>query len=105
MTDRYRPYVGSESIEHRAVCLYAPAPGDSDCYAPATDHVLVDSPQYGPVGLASCGDHVEIARASAPVLGEHPFAGVCGMPSTVWFADGCALDVSGVDPDRGAGRG
>ncbi|MFY1669507.1 hypothetical protein ACN27G_06065 [Plantactinospora sp. WMMB334] len=102
MTERYvRPYVGPESTEHRGVCLYAPNPGESICAVDATRHVLVDSPTYGPVGLASCGDHVAIARATGRVLGEHPFAGVCGLPSTRWSTEGCDLDASGVEPGRG----
>lgn len=92
------PTVGTRSDEHRPVCLHSPEPGQPQCGKAATIHVLLDSPEYGVVGLSTCDGHASIARAAGTWIDEHPFAGVCGFPSTRWESGRCVIDDSGVEP-------
>lgn len=97
---RDAPWVGPESDDYRAVCLYAPVPGAPRCDDPATAHILVADEKYGTVSLVACDRHASTARAAAPVVDEHRHEGVCGFPSTLWMANPsrCVLDDSGEEP-------
>lgn len=98
------PTVGEVSDEYRAVCVYSLRPADPQCDAPATVHVLTESPAYGVVALASCDTHADIARAAGEYVMEHEHAGLCGLPGTIWHLveNRCVLDDSGVEPELGA---
>lgn len=106
MTDNDLPRVGTPSDEHRTVCLYSFRPGDPQCGKPATLHVMVDSDvptaDDGRVSLPTCDEHAPIARAAGRFVAEHPHAGVCGLPGSVWLPDAnvCVIDDSGVEPTR-----
>lgn len=97
----FGPRVGPASDEYRAVCGYSDTPAAPLCEAPARWHVLATSEQYGPVTLAACVDHVEIARLAGQFVDEHEFTGVCGLPGTRWSFedDACVIDDSGVEPE------
>ncbi|MFI7249803.1 hypothetical protein [Micromonospora chalcea] len=103
----FGPRVGPASSEHRAVCGYSDTPAAPLCEAPASRHVLADSPQYGLVSLAACPDHLEIARLAGRFLDEHQHTGVCGLPGTRWSfdEDACVIDDSGVEPELEGNRG
>lgn len=58
-------------------CAFGAALDNPPCNAPATDHVLVNSPAWGVVSLASCGSHVGVARACGSVLAEHEYRPTC----------------------------
>jgi len=95
------PRVGLPSNEHRAICLYSPAPGQPRCTNTATIHILTDDPHYGPIALPTCDDHAPIARAAGTHLLEHHHEGWCGLPGTRWVhepVNRCELDDSG--PNR-----
>jgi len=66
--------VGPEADETRPVCAYSQRHGQPACGEPATRHVVTDSAHYGLVGLASCDEHVEIARRAGALIEEHPYA-------------------------------
>lgn len=91
-------YVGKESDEYRAVCVYSDRPGAPKCGAPATRHLAVEDAHYGVVALATCDTHLPVARATAPVAGEHDFEGFCGFPGSLFYLERCDLD--GTGPDR-----
>lgn len=92
------PYVGVPSTDHRAVCQFSPEHGDPPCGQPAAHHVAVEDPGYGLVGLPTCDQHLDIARAAGAFLDEHPYRGFCGFPSSQWDRPGkrCVLDGTGV---------
>jgi hypothetical protein len=95
--------VGPESDEYRAVCAYSGPSADvsASCQERAVRHLQVRTGQYGVVGLATCVAHLKVARLSAEVLLEHPHAGLCGLPGTVWLPEpdnACVLDATGVEP-------
>jgi hypothetical protein len=99
MSDYIPPTVGPESDEYRAVCVFAPMPGEPQCSEPATRHLRVDDEgAYGEVALAACDSHVPIARATGRLIQEHVYEGVCGFPATIWHEvlNVCVLDDSGV---------
>lgn len=101
------PWVGEESDEHRAVCVYSARPGQPPCGAPAIVHVQSIAPRYGYVVLASCAAHAPIARSAGQFVMEHRYEGVCGFPSTIWddTANRCVLDATGEEPAlRGAAQ-
>lgn len=101
---RLPPFVGPETYEYRAVCVYSPLLGDPQCGAPADMHVMVDSAVYGVVALASCKRHAAIARAAGTWLAEHPHTGVCGLPAALWTDGRCVIDDSGAEPVLEAAR-
>lgn len=92
-----KPQVGEPSEEYRAVCVYAPRPGQAQCGRLARFHVMVEDDHYGKVALASCKEHAEIARASGVFVMEHAYQEFCGFPGTLWdeVANRCVLDDSG----------
>jgi hypothetical protein len=94
------PWVGEESDEYRAVCVYADRPGQPQCGEPATVHVSSLAARYGYVVLASCATHAPIARSAGQFVMEHRYEGVCGFPSTIWDeqANRCILDDTGKEP-------
>lgn len=98
---RIPPTVGAASDEYRAVCVYSRSPGEPQCDAPATVHVMTDSAEYGVVALASCDTHAPIARAAGEYVMEHEHAGLCGLPGTIWHLaeNRCVVDDSGVEPE------
>lgn len=79
------PRIGGPSMEHRPVCGFALTETSPPCTSDATVHLMMEAASWPPIGLASCDDHLPVARASGTVLGEHPYdPGLCGMPGTVW---------------------
>ena len=97
------PQVGPPSDDYRAVCAFSLRPGMPQCEQAATVHVQVVSYQYGPVALASCDQHADVARAADRCVQEHAFEGYCGLPGTLWSptANRCVLDDSGQEPAVG----
>lgn len=95
-----KAWVGEESTEYRAVCVYSRRPGAPKCGAVAAVHVLVNDGTYGVVALASCETHAPLARATAPLVAEHVYEGVCGFPGTLWddLSNRCVIDESGEEP-------
>jgi hypothetical protein len=87
-----KPSVGVESAEYRSVCVYSAEPGAPQCDEQATVHVRVISLEYGEVCMASCDPHASIARVAGLYRDEHPYAGFCGFPSSLWYATHCDLD-------------
>lgn len=94
------PHIGAASDEYRSVCLYSPHSGLPACGQQATRHVLTADDRYGPVGLPTCDTHAPTARLAGRLLAEHPFAGWCGFPSTIWHLalNRCVLDDSAEEP-------
>jgi hypothetical protein len=95
-----KPWIGEESDEYRAVCVYADQPGQPQCGEPATVHVWSTDSLYGGTMLASCDAHAPTARAAGQFVMEHRYEGVCGFPSTLWddTVNRCVLDDSGEEP-------
>jgi hypothetical protein len=100
VSDYMPPTAGPASDEYRAVCVYIHRHGGPQCDAPATVHVMSDTEQYGVVGFAACDVHARIARAAGRFVMEHPHAGYCGLPGTIWHLElnVCVLDDSGEEP-------
>ena len=100
-----RPGIGGRSDDHRAICTYSgPEPGEPICPNPPTVHLMLEYPagDYGVAGLHACAEHLPIAYAAGVVLLEHPHAGLCGLPGTVWLPEPdnvCVIDDSGVEPE------
>jgi hypothetical protein len=61
MSDPMPPTAGGPSGEYRAVCVFSRRPGEPQCDAPATVHILSDTEQYGEVAFAACDQHARIA--------------------------------------------
>jgi hypothetical protein len=104
-----KPGLGSESNEHRPICLYSGPARDihNPCTEPAVTHLLVDSTTHGRVMIAACPTHLWTARGTGDVVLEHPFRGCCGMPGTRWLDEPlnvCVLDDSGEELAGHAGR-
>ena len=96
------PRVGTESDEYRAVCVYSLRPGEPQCGRPAVVHVRTRDSHYGEVVLATCTEHLPIARAAGEFLQEHQYEGWCGFPASLWNAElnVCLVDDTGVEPAR-----
>lgn len=104
MAEPLRPGIGDRDTDYRATCGYSgPRPGPGICPNPAVVHLMMEYPGEvdGVAGLASCLEHLPIARAAGTVLLKHPYAGLCGLPGTVWLSEPdnvCVIDDSGVEP-------
>ena len=84
----------------RARCAFmGDTPGRFQCENSATTHLWLEHDTLGDVDTFACAEHVAIARQAQPVLDEHEFGGVCGMPGTLWDFDEhcCHLDDSVVE--------
>lgn len=102
------PRVVGPDNDHRPVCSYIPTGGGATCGTPATVHLWVARSPSGGVRLAACDPHAPIARATGPVVQEHPYQGLCDLPGTVWSRElnQCVIDDSGVEPAlAGAAQG
>jgi hypothetical protein len=100
-TETNHPRVGAPTDDYRAVCSFALRPGAPACTDVAVRHLLVTSAKWGVVSLASCVDHLSIARLSGVCHQEHAFdSGVCDLPGALWIEteNRCAFDVSGIEP-------
>lgn len=95
-----RPRVGSATDEHRAVCVYSLRAGEPQCGKPATTHVRVRDGHYGEVALATCAQHLPVARSAGEFLQEHAYEGWCGFPASLWHPElnVCFVDDTGVEP-------
>lgn len=93
------PRVGPPADDHRAVCEFSATRGAPKCGAAATVHVCTTSPEWGTVALATCDEHVDIARRAGHQEAEHPHRGLCGIAGTLWTDEQCVLDDSGVEPE------
>lgn len=98
------PRVGPPSDDYRAVCEFSLTRDTPKCGAPATVHVCTTSPEWGTVALATCDEHVDIARQAGHREAEHPYRGVCGMAGTLWTDAECVIDDSGIEPEPSAAR-
>lgn len=91
-----KPTVGTESTDYSAACQYSADPAAPQCTEAASLHIRVICLEYGEVSLASCARHASIARATGIYRDEHPFAGFCGLPATLWLGSaGCDLETVG----------
>lgn len=97
------PYIGERSDEHRSVCVYALRPGMPKCGASASHHVRLMGDSHGEVALTTCEEHLSVAQRAGTFLQQHPHAGVCGLPSTIWLieANVCTIEESGIEPSTG----
>jgi hypothetical protein len=86
------PWIGDENTDAPGQCTYASKPGQPQCGAPATLHVMSESAIYGAVALVACDVHASIARDAGPFLGEHPYTVNCSGRVSWWRLDGCSPD-------------
>lgn len=81
-----------------ATCQYSATPDDPPCSRPPAVHVIVEGENlHGhyhdgvveAVGLATCDEHLSIARRTAYVLAEHSYAATCGHDDAINAGDRC----------------
>jgi hypothetical protein len=65
-------------------------------------HLRTYDPAYGAVALATCTEHLPIARAAGEFLQEHTYDGWCGFPASLWNVEQnvCLIDATGIEPAR-----
>jgi hypothetical protein len=88
------PFVG-EPAGISGVCVYSRIPGDLPCGELPTVHLCVESAVKGVVGLAACGNHEGIARASGRVLDEHSYEPPFCKGGACWPSDTGGTETTG----------
>lgn len=82
----YRPHLGPPRVDqHARTCGFSFDLNSPKCGAPATVHIAASVRDDGVLAaLSACDAHATVARLAGNHVMEHPYAGNCSMPGTVW---------------------